>query len=253
MQFIDTHCHLFLEEFDSDRLEIVNISIKSGVVKMINPNVDTSTLNALFNTCLINPSVCIPALGLHPCSVKSDYKNQLSEIKKYIIKNRPIAIGEIGIDLYWDKTTVEEQKHVFEEQLKWAIEFNLPVIIHNRDAFEYVFNIVKKYTQLIGVFHAFSGTFEQAKQVLETNFYFGIGGVVTFKNAGLGQVVENIPLERIVLETDSPYLTPAPHRGKRNEPSNLMLIASKIAEIKNLPVEQVAKITTQNAKNLFGL
>lgn len=253
MQFIDSHCHLYLEEFDNDRVDIINQSIKAGVISMLNPNVDASSLKALHDTCLINPFVCLPALGLHPCSVKEDYQNQLTIIKQYFSEYRSVAIGEIGIDLYWDKTFIEEQIKAFEEQLNWAIELNLPVIIHNRDAFDITYQSTKDKPKLKGVFHAFSGTNEQAQKILDLGFYLGIGGVVTFKNSGLDRVVENIPLERIVLETDSPYLTPAPHRGKRNDPSYLLLIASKIAEIKQIGIEEVAAKTTLNAKSLFGI
>jgi TatD DNase family protein len=253
MQFIDTHCHLFLEEFDNDRIDIINQSIKAGVIAMLNPNIDASSLEALHETCQINPFVCIPTLGLHPCSVKEDYQNQLAEIKHHFNEYRSVAIGEIGIDLYWDKTFIKEQKKAFEEQLNWAIDLNLPVIIHNRDAFDTVYEITKDKPKLRGVFHAFSGTNEQAQKILDLGFYLGIGGVVTFKNSGLDRVLENIPLEKIVLETDSPYLTPAPHRGKRNNPSYLLLIATKIAEIKQVGIEEVALKTTQNAKNLFGI
>jgi TatD DNase family protein len=253
MQLIDTHCHLFLEEFDSDRKEIINRSIESDIIYLINPNVDASTIIALYSTCQINPKVCLPALGLHPCSVKEDYKTQLETIKQYIDKNKPIAIGEIGIDLYWDKTTIEQQKLALEEQLQWAVDMNLPVLIHNRDAFDQVFEIVQKYPSLHGVFHAFSGNLEQAEKVLNTKFFFGIGGVVTFKNAGLDKIVQEIPIDRILLETDAPYLTPVPYRGKRNEPGYLKSIAEKIAEIKGMSAKDVASITTQNAKSLFGI
>jgi TatD DNase family protein len=253
MQFIDTHCHLFLDEFNNDRLEVINKSIECGVIKIVNPNVDVSTINALNETCQLNQSVCLPALGLHPCSIKDDYKSQLNIIEQHINRNKPIAIGEIGIDLYWDKTFIEEQKIALEDQLDWALKLNLPVIIHNREAFDIVYAIVSAKPNLRGVFHAFSGTNEQAQKILDLGFYFGIGGVITFKNSGLDSVAENIPLESIVLETDSPYLTPAPHRGKRNDPTYLIQIATKIAEIKKTSIEEVALVTTQNAKSLFGI
>jgi TatD DNase family protein len=253
MQLIDTHCHLFLDEFDNDRDEIIRNSIVSGIERIINPNVDAFTLHALQNTCQINPDVCLPAYGLHPCSVKEDFKSQLAIINEHIKHNKPIAIGEIGIDLYWDETFVEFQKIALEEQLIWASELKLPVIIHNRDAFDVMFSIVQRYPMLNGVFHAFSGSIEQVLKALDTNYFIGIGGVVTFKNSGLDKVVHDIPLDRIVLETDAPYLTPTPHRGKRNEPSYLKIIAAKIAEVKNISIEEVAKVTTQNAKRLFGI
>jgi TatD DNase family protein len=253
MVFIDTHAHLFLEEFDNDRNEIIEKSIKSGVQKIVVPNVDVATLHPILNTCSIAPQNLFPAIGLHPCSVKANFRDELSVLREAIIQEKIKAIGEVGIDLYWDKTYYPEQVIALEEQIKWALENNLPIILHCRESLEQVYEIVKKYKNLKGVFHAFMGTVEQAKKITGLGFYLGIGGVVTFKNSGLDKIVEQISIENILLETDSPYLTPAPHRGKRNEPAYLGIVARKLAEIFQLPLEEIAFITTANAEKLFKI
>lgn len=250
---IDTHCHLFLSEFDNDREQIVERSIAAGIEKMVNPNVDTSTLSALKSLTDKFPKNIYAAYGLHPCSVRSDYREELNRIKAFALHEPMIAIGEIGIDLYWDATYQKEQRHALEIQFQWAVELDLPVIIHTREGFDVAWDIVKAFPTLRGVFHAFTGTTEQAKWIIERGFYVGIGGIVTFKNAGLDQVVANIPMESILLETDSPYLTPAPHRGKRNEPTYLRWIAEKIAQIKKIDFDEVVQLTTFNARQLFKL
>lgn len=253
MKLIDTHCHLFLEEFDSDRKELIHKSVSEGIEYFILPNVDVQTIDSLLETCKISPDRCLPAIGLHPCSVKQDYKEQLKIHKSYLQKQKFIAVGEIGVDLYWDKTTISEQLITFEQQLQWAKEYNLPVIIHNRDAFNETYNVVKNNQGITGVFHAFSGSAEQAQKVIELGFYVGIGGVVTFKNGKLDKVIPHIPLSKVILETDAPYLTPVPFRGKRNEPLYMKYIVSKLAEIYGLSEDEIATVTTHNAKQLFNI
>ncbi len=253
MVFIDTHAHLFLEEFDNDRNEIIGKSIKSGVQKIVVPNVDVATLHPMLETCSIAPQNLFPAIGLHPCSVKANFMDELSVLREAIISGKIKAIGEVGIDLYWDKTYYPEQVVALEGQIQWALEYNLPIILHCRESLEQVYEIVKKYKNLKGVFHAFMGSVEQAKKITGLGFYLGIGGVVSFKNSGLYKIVKEISIENILLETDSPYLTPAPHRGKRNEPAYVKLVALKLSEIFHLPLEEIASITTANAEKLFKI
>ncbi|HEY9125271.1 MAG TPA: TatD family hydrolase [Bacteroidales bacterium] len=253
MELIDTHCHLFLEEFDNDVQAVVQRSVHQGVSTIINPNVDETTVEALNKICITFPDICKPAYGIHPCSVKENYKALLSIIEKEISNNKPIAIGEIGLDLYWDKTFFKEQIDAFEIQLQWAKEIQLPVIIHTRDAIEQALDIVQKHPDVKGVFHAFSGTVEQAKRAIDLGYVLGIGGVVTFKNGGLDKIIGSIDLKNLVLETDAPYLTPTPYRGKRNEPAYLQLIVSKLSEIYQVEKEQVTEVTTLAAKSVFNL
>jgi TatD DNase family protein len=253
MNFIDTHTHLFLEEFDNDRHQVIENAKQNGISKFILPNVDLTTLDKLLNTCSIDPSSLLPAIGLHPCSVKSDYKVELEKLKKTIHHNTYNSIGEIGIDLFWDKTYINEQVEALKEQISWALEFDLPVILHCRESFDKVFDIVKKYKELKGVFHAFTGNAYQAKAIADIGFYIGIGGIVTYKNSGLDKAVSLHSLKNIVLETDSPYLPPVPFRGKRNEPSYIIQIAKKLAELCNLTIDEIADVTTLNAKELFKI
>lgn len=253
MKFIDTHCHLFLNEFENDLDQVVQQSIETGVYQMINPNVDDKTLPLLLTLKEKYPDNIKIALGLHPCSVKPDFKNKLYNIYNYIHKQSIIGIGEIGIDLYWDDAYKKQQIEVFETQLNWSIELNLPVIIHTRNSFDLAFSIVGQISKVRGVFHAFTGNTEQAKKIIDKGFYLGIGGITTFKNSGLAEVIQYIPTENILIETDSPYLAPVPYRGKRNIPAYIFYIASKIAELKKISLEKVAQITTQNAKSLFSM
>ncbi|MGC8803581.1 MAG: TatD family hydrolase, partial [Bacteroidales bacterium] len=211
----------------------------------------TSTLSALKSLADKFPEHIYAAYGLHPCSVRSDYRDELNRIKEFAQHESMIAIGEIGIDLYWDATYQKEQWHALEIQFQWAVEHDLPVILHTREGFDVAWDIVKAFPRLRGVFHAFTGTAEQASWIIERGFYVGIGGIVTFKNAGLDRIVATLPMESILLETDSPYLSPVPHRGKRNEPAYLQWIAKKIAHIKSIDFEEVVHITTHNAKQLF--
>ena len=255
MQFIDTHTHLFLPEFDSDRDQVIANAKENGVEKLLLPNVDSATLATLNNLVKKYPNYCLPMIGLHPTSVNENYIDELKIVENYL-KNRKIyAVGEIGIDLYWDKTFLKEQEKAFRYQIDLAKEYKLPIVIHARDSFDEIFQIMDEVNSenLVGVFHAFTGNKEQAKRIVEWGFMIGIGGIVTFKNSGLDKVVHNIDINHIVLETDSPYLTPVPKRGKRNESAYIKYIAEKVAEIKNISLDEVAKITTQNAKQLFRL
>lgn len=251
MNFVDTHCHLFLEEFDTDRKEIVDRSLSCGVIKLILPNVDQSTIQPLKNSVSSFPDICFPAYGIHPCSIKENYRDELSLMEKIIAENKPVAIGEIGLDLYWDKTFYKEQIKALDIQLEWAKLLHLPVIIHTRDALEQCIEQVSRHKNITGVFHSFSGTEEQIRKIEDMGFYFGIGGVATFKNAGLDKVIQYIPKMKLLLETDSPYLTPVPFRGKRNEPSYIPLIAEKLAFLYETKVAEIADICWNNSHKLF--
>ena len=251
--FIDTHTHLYSEEFNVDRHEAINQAIEKGVTKFYMPNVDSSSIEEMLKLEIHFPDQCFPMMGLHPCSVKENYREELEIVKKWLDLRRFSAIGEIGIDLYWDKTFIKEQELTFREQIFWALEYNYTIVIHCRNAFDEIFSILKSYDKLPkGIFHCFSGDIIQAQQILSLgNFKLGIGGVVTFKNSGLDKVVEQLKLHDLVLETDAPYLAPVPYRGKRNESSYIPLIAQKIAEIKKITIEEVAEVTTKNALEIF--
>ena len=255
MILVDTHTHLYLEQFDDDRFEVVQSAVDAGVINMLLPNIDRDSILALKDLHKQFPSNCFPMMGLHPTSVKADYQQDLEWVEKELKANNYIAIGEIGMDLYWDKTFREQQEDAFRNQLVLAKELKLPVSIHTREAFDEILDIVKdEMTEdLSGIFHCFTGSYEEAIKIAATGFKMGIGGVITFKNAKLGEVVSKLPLEHFVLETDSPFLTPVPFRGKRNQSSYLTFIAEKVAELKGIDVEEVAEITTHNATNIFNL
>jgi len=251
---IDTHSHIYSEEFDTDRAETIQRAKKAGVTHIILPNVDSETLPQMLALEAEYPDFCYAAIGLHPTSVKENYREELALIKTELDSRNWIAIGEIGLDLYWDKTFLAEQIIAFQQQIDWALEYNLPVIIHVRDSFDETMEALAPYknSDLKGVFHSFTGTTEEAREIIDFGgFMFGINGIVTFKNSGLAAVVEEIDLKHILLETDSPYLTPAPHRGKRNESAYIQLVSKKLAEIYNLSEDQINEQTTQNAKSLF--
>ncbi|MCK5029320.1 MAG: TatD family hydrolase [Bacteroidales bacterium] len=255
MQLIDTHTHLFLPEFDSDRDQAIANAIGNDVEKVLLPNVDNSTTQILLNLVDKYPDFCFPMMGLHPTSVNKNYKEELKIVEHWLGQRDFCAIGEIGIDLYWDKTYKVEQEEAFRYQIELAKKYNLPIVIHARESFDEIFKIMDDVIddKLKGVFHAFTGNDIQAERIVEWGFKIGIGGIVTFKNSGLDKVVHNIDINHIVLETDSPYLAPVPKRGKRNESAYIVHIAKRIAEIKNISLEEVAKITTNNAKQLFKL
>ncbi|HVA97815.1 MAG TPA: TatD family hydrolase [Bacteroidia bacterium] len=256
MIFTDTHTHLYAKEFDIDRNQLIENAIQKGVQRFFLPNIDSTFITDLLQLKNNFPENCFPMIGLHPCSVNENYVQELAIAANYLSKEKFIAIGEIGIDLYWDKTFFSQQQFAFRTQIEWAKKWNLPIVIHSRNSFDEVYEILSETNdnKLKGIFHCFSGNVEQAKKIIALgNFKLGIGGVLTFKNSGLDNVVKEIDLEHLVLETDAPYLAPTPHRGKRNEPSYLVLIAEKLAAIKNCSVEEIAEITTQNSKIIFGI
>lgn len=254
MFLIDTHTHLYSEEFDQDRDAAITRCLENGINKLYLPNVDSESIPRMLYLEKAYPEVCIAMMGLHPCSVKENYKEELTIVKEWLDKRPFVAVGEIGVDLYWDKTFINEQLEAFNLQMDWAIEKNIPIVIHCRDAFDEIFEVLSKRDKLpTGIFHCFSGDLEQANKIIDLGgFKLGIGGVLTFKNSGLDKVVEQIDLKHLVLETDSPYLAPMPHRGKRNESSYTKLVAEKLAAIKSCSMEEIAEITTQNAKEVFG-
>lgn len=256
MTYIDTHAHLYSEKFDEDRHEMIQRAFDQGVEKIFLPNISIDSISGMEQLVDDYPQKCYAMLGIHPCDIKKDWEVQLTEIKKHFKKDKYIAIGEIGMDLYWDKSLQKEQSLAFEAQIKWAKEEKLPIAIHARDAFDEIFEVVDKLNDdnLTGVFHCFTGNESQAKKILDYGgFKLGIGGVVTFKNSGLDKVLESIPLSELILETDAPYLSPAPHRGKRNESSYIPLIAKKLSNIYKLDEKEIGQITTKNALELFNV
>lgn len=255
MQIIDTHTHIYLPEFDSDRDKAVERAVSKGVTILLMPNIDISSLSPMLATSEKYKGTCRPMTGLHPTSVKKDFEYQLNELEKHLDNKQIVAVGETGIDLYWDKTYLNEQIISFRRQLSWAVEKNLPVVVHSRNAFVEIFKVIKEFksTRLKGVFHAFSGNTEMALKSIAIGFKLGIGGVVTFKNSGLAQIVKEAGIDNLILETDSPYLAPVPYRGKRNESSYLCIINSKIAEIFKMTEEKTAEITTLNTLKLFNI
>ncbi|MDR0891902.1 MAG: TatD family hydrolase [Mediterranea sp.] len=254
---IDTHSHLFLEEFDEDRPQVMERAKAAGVAAIFMPNIDSTTIEQMLATTTQYPDLCYPMIGLHPTSVNANYRQELAVVRQRLTLPHPfVAIGEIGLDLYWDKTYLKEQLDAFEQQIKWAIEFDLPVVIHTREASDYIYKVLAPYigTPLRGIFHSFTGTAEEAERLLEFDrFLIGINGIVTFKKSTLPEALRMIPLERIVLETDSPYLAPVPYRGRRNESAYLAEVLNKVADIYQTPVERVAELTTTNALQMYGM
>ena len=253
MEWIDTHAHLYLDAFDTDRKEMIARSIENGVKKMLLPNIDGDSFIPMLELCRQFPENCFPMIGLHPTSVKEDYKTQLSEMESLLDNENFVAIGEIGIDLYWDKSFINQQKDAFKTQLKWAKTKKMPVAIHTREAFPLIFELVEEEAgeRLTGVFHCFSGNYEEAKRIIDLGFLLGIGGVLTYKKSNLAEVIREIPIEFLILETDAPFLPPVPYRGQRNESAYIPLIGQKVAEIKEMNILEVARITTENAEKLF--
>jgi len=257
MNFIDTHTHLFASEFNEDIDIVVQNAINNGVSKMLLPNIDSTTTNNMLQLCNKYPQNCFPMIGLHPCSVKKDnIEKEILHVEEMLTKNNFIAIGEIGLDLYWDKSTLSYQKVAFESQIKLAKKYQLPIVIHVRDSFNEAIEIVERLNNknLSGVFHCFTGNIQEAERIINLeNFFLGIGGVVTFKNGGINNIINQISLDNIILETDSPYLTPTPFRGKRNESKFLVNIAQKMSEIYEIDINEIANKTSSNAKNLFKI
>ena len=255
MILTDTHCHLYSEEFALDIENVLQNAIAEGVQKFYLPCIDSASIEAMLALEERFPGKCIPMMGLHPCYVKENYKDELDIVRGWLAKRKFAAVGEIGLDFYWDKTFAAEQYEAFRTQIEWAIAYKMPIVIHTRNAMQETINTVKEYSPkgLKGIFHCFSGSYESAKEIIDAGFYLGIGGVITYKNAGLAEVLAKIDVQHLVLETDAPYLTPLPFRGKRNESSYLKYIIARLTEVKNCSVEEVAAITTANAEKIFVL
>lgn len=251
---IDTHCHLYLKEFEDDIEEVIQRAEEAGVHQFYLPAIDSHTTDDMLNLESRYKGKFMAMAGLHPCSVNENVEQELEHVHGWLTKRRFAAVGEVGLDFYHDSTYKEQQYGAFRRQIEWALEYDLPVVIHSRNAMQETIGVINEYKGkgLVGIFHCFSGNEVDAREIIAAGFYLGIGGVVTYKNAGLAQVLEKIDLDHVVLETDAPYLTPVPFRGKRNESSYLKYVIEKLAEIKNITKEEVAAITTANAKKIFG-
>lgn len=252
MHFIDTHAHIYLPEFEEDREQVVAQARDTGIETILLPAIDSSTHEAMLQT-ESRFKACKAMMGLHPCSVTNSFEKEIAVIKQYLLQRKFVAIGEIGLDFYWDKTFVNEQYTAFRQQVEIALEHQLPIVIHSRNATNECIGVIKEYAGITGVFHCFSGTLEQAQAIMDAGFMLGIGGVVTFKNAGLDKIITQTGIEQVILETDAPYLAPVPYRGKRNEPAYTKLVAEKISSITGIDLEKVMELTTRNANNLFKL
>jgi TatD DNase family protein len=250
---IDTHAHLYSRKFEADRNEMVQRAIDAGITKIYLPNIDAESIDAMLDLEAAFPNNCFAMMGLHPCSVNENVEDALAIVEKYLQERTWAGVGETGIDLYWDKTFLEQQKMAFARQIEWAKDLNLPVIVHARESNEECLEVVKagQDGRLRGIFHCFSGTLEQANRMIDLGFMLGIGGTVTYPKSELPEVLRQVPLEHIVLETDAPYLPPVPHRGKRNESAYVKLVADMLSEIKVVPLSSVAKITSENAERMF--
>ncbi|NPD46124.1 MULTISPECIES: TatD family hydrolase [unclassified Lentimicrobium] len=255
MILLDTHTHLYLPEFDEDRAEMLERASQQGVQKMILPNIDSESIPKIQKMRREFPDYCVASMGLHPTSVKENFEEELKACYEELKNGQYMAIGEMGIDLYWDKSFYEQQKIAFKKQIDWALEFDLPIIIHSRDSFDEIFELMDEVwnPKLRGVFHCFSGNKAQAEKIInDYHFKLGIGGVLTFKNSTLREEIKDISLSHLILETDAPFLAPVPNRGKRNESAYVALVAQKLAELKGISIEEVADITTKNAMDLFN-
>jgi len=255
MTITDTHTHLYSAEFDQDRNEMIQRAIDAGVTRFFIPAIDSTFTSSMYELEKAYPENIFLMMGLHPTHVKDNYLEELQHVEEELAKRKFYAVGEIGIDLYWDKEHLPQQQDAFRKQIQLAKQYKLPIVIHCREAFDEIFEMLEaeKSSDLFGIFHCFSGTYEQALQAISYNMKLGIGGVVTFKNGKIDQFLNQIDLKHIVLETDSPYLAPVPFRGKRNESSYLNKVVDKLSEIYNLPKEEIAKITTENSKAIFGI
>jgi TatD DNase family protein len=255
MRFIDTHSHIYDTGFQKDLNAVMASAKSAGVEKIYMPGIDSTCINGMMDMETKYPGFCIPMMGLHPCYVKENYQEELAIVEGWLAKRKFAAIGEIGLDYYWDKTFAKEQQLVFEKQMQWGLDLGLPINIHTRNAMGETIELVKPFAKkgLKGIFHCFSGSKESAEQIIEMGFLLGLGGVLTYKNAGVAEAVVDIPLEFLVLETDAPYLPPVPYRGKRNEPAFMIEVAKKLAEIKNIPLHEVAEKTSGNADRIFKM
>ncbi|MEH0671334.1 Tat/deoxyribonuclease TatD [Vibrio owensii] len=252
---IDTHAHIYASEFDNDRDEVVKRALEQGIDRILLPNIDLESIEPMLKTEAAYPEVCRSMMGLHPCYVDGNVEQTLEIIRGWFEKHNFIAVGEIGIDLYWDKTFRAEQEMAFVTQLNWAKEMNLPVVIHTRDSIEETLTLLRQEQDgsLRGVFHCFGGSVEEAQAINELGFHLGLGGVSTFKNGGMDKVIPHLDMSWVILETDCPYLAPVPHRGKRNEPAYTSLVAARVAELRGESLEAIDALTTQNAEVLFNL
>ncbi len=255
MRFIDTHAHLYSSPLNVNRELIIQNAINNGIDTIIMPAIDSDTLESMLELEAAYPNNCIAMMGLHPCSVKDNVQQELDIVEAQLKKRKFIAIGEIGLDYYWDKTFIQQQIEAFTIQMQWALEKQLPIVIHTRNAMGETIEAVKPFAKkgLRGIFHCFSGSQESAQQIISMGFHLGLGGVLTYKNAAVAEAIKEIPMSHLVLETDAPYLSPVPYRGKTNEPAFMIEVAKKLAEIKNIPLQEVAAITTNNAKEVFGI
>lgn len=254
MKLIDTHAHLYAKAFNNDRAEMIERAVARGIERFYLPNIDSSSIDSMLELETSFPDRCFAMMGLHPCSVKEGYEEELATMRSWLDKRSFCAIGEIGIDLYWDKSTLPMQEQAFRTQIQWALELNVPIVIHSRESTEEILAILEdvKEERLRGIFHCFTGSAEQAGRAIRLGFLLGIGGVLTFKNSGLDKTIAEIDLEHLVLETDAPYLAPVPHRGKRNESAYVYLVAEKLAAIKGVSLEEIARVTTANADKIFA-
>ena len=255
IQLTDTHSHVYADRFSADTPAMLAAAKAAGVRKILMPAIDSETHTGMLALEEAHPDYCLSMMGLHPCSVTADYQQELTIVEEWFVRRRFIAVGETGLDFYWDLTYSEQQYIAFRRQIELALEHDIPVVIHSRNSTDECIAVIKEYQkgELKGVFHCFSGNAAQAQQIVDLGFYLGIGGVATFKNGGLDQALARISLDHMVLETDAPYLAPVPYRGKRNEPAYIRYVADKLAEWKEIATEEVARITTKNAEKLFGL
>lgn len=253
IQLIDTHTHLYVKAFRGDIAQVIARAEAEGITTFYLPAIDSEEIPSLLELEQKYPGKCIAMMGLHPCSVKDNYRDELDIVSDWLAKRPFAAVGEIGLDYHWDKTHVQQQQQAFHEQIEWALQYRLPIVIHSRESMEDCIRIVQEHQKggLGGIFHCFTGDLASAKKIIDTGFYLGIGGVLTYKNSGLAEVLKDISLDHMVLETDSPYLTPVPFRGKRNESSYIKYVAEKLAEVKGVSKEEVARITTANAQKIF--
>ncbi|RPA66445.1 TatD family deoxyribonuclease [Cyclobacteriaceae bacterium YHN15] len=253
MEYIDSHVHIYSNKYDNDREDVLRRSIENGVGRLFMPNIDVESIDPMLEVELKFPGTCIPMMGLHPCDVKKDFEKQLYVVEEWISKREFAGIGETGLDMYWDKTFFEQQKEALRVQIQWAKQKKWPIILHCRDSMDETIQIIKeeKTEDLKGIFHCFSGTMDQAKEIIDLGFLLGIGGVVTYKNGGLDKILPNLGLDHIVLETDGPYLAPVPHRGKRNSPEYIPIIAQKIADLTHHSLQKVSEATQENSNRIF--